>query len=311
MARYSYLKENDIRWIAREYDLAMIDFELIDGGAGNTNYTLRTRQGKYVLTVFEISLARVVKIGQILLLLAEHGFPTTRLLTPTKDSLTTMYKDKPVLLKQYIAGQVYKDLNENMLSQIGTALARLHQLPAPGFLHDKHAYGLQAFPNVIGLNINQEYEAWLAKRLTYLEQRIPPGLPRGLIHGDIFYDNVLFNGEKLKAIIDFEETCRYYHVFDLGMGILGLCIDGSRLALDKARSLVSGYQQTRRLEVREKEALQLFAEYAAIATSYWRFWMYNIHTPIAENANIHWQMVRIAEEIAAIPDRKFLQAVFK
>ena len=52
-------------------------------------------------------------------------------------------------------------------------------------------------------DINPEFEAWATRRMAYLEQRIPPGLPQGLIHGDVFYDNVLFEGQKLAAIIDF------------------------------------------------------------------------------------------------------------
>ena len=102
------------------------------------------------------------------------------------------------MLKTYIAGQVYKDLDETMLCQVGAAIARLHQVPAPDFLPDKHPYGLQVFPSVIGQNINPEYETWLAKRLAYLEQHILPGLPYGLIHGDLFYDNVLFSEKEFK-----------------------------------------------------------------------------------------------------------------
>ncbi len=310
MARYTQLQENDIQKIAGNYDLAVVDFEYIEGGAGNSNYLLRTRQGNYVLTVSELALARAARLGQLLLLLAKYEFPTTRLLPPARGGLTTMYMDKPVILKPHIAGQVCKDLDETMLAQIGAAMASLHQVPAPDFLPDKHAYGRQIFPNVIGQNINPEYEFWLAKRFAYLKQHLPPGLPRGLIHGDLFYDNVLFEGQKFRAIIDLEEACRYYKVFDLGMGILGMCTEGTTIALDKARGLVVGYQQIRMLEEREKEVLQLFVEYAAIATSCWRFWKYHIDTPSPEMADKHCPMVRLAKEVGAIPKERFLAAVF-
>ncbi len=310
MARYTQLQKNDIQKIAGNYDLTVVDFEYMEGGIGNSSYRLRTQQGHYVLTVLEISLARVTRLGQLLLLLAEYQFPTTRLLSPVRGGLATMYMDKPVILKPYIAGQVCKDLDETMLGQIGAAMASLHQIPAPDFLPDKHSYGRQIFPNVIGQNIKPEYEAWLAKQLAYINQHLPPGLPRGLIHGDLFYDNVLFEGEKLKAIIDFEDACRYYKVFDLGMGILGTCTAGTAIDLDKTRSLVNGYQQIRMLEEREKQVLQLFVEYAAIATSCWLFWKYHIHTLNVEKADKHCQMVRLAKEVRAISKARFLDVVF-
>jgi hypothetical protein len=63
------------------------------------------------------------------------------------------------------------------------------------------------------------------------------------------------------------------------------------------------------LEESEKEILQLFVEYAATAVSYWRFWKYNVHTPIPEKADTHWQMVRLAEGINAVPKTRFLAMV--
>ena len=311
MARYVRLQENDIRKIARNYNLTVIDFEPIEGGAANSSYLLQAHRGRYVLTVFdEKPWADVVNLGRLLLQLADYRFPTTRLLCSASGDIAALYRDKPVLLKAYIAGHVCQNLNETMLGQTGAAMARLHRVPPPHFLPDAHPYGRQVFAAVIGQNINPNYEAWLAGRLAHLEQHFPSYLPQGLIHGDLFYDNVLFEKDELSAIIDFEEACCYYKVFDLGMGIVGLCAEKTGLALNKARELVSGYQQIRRLETREKEALQLFVEYAAIATSFWRFWKYNIHTPIAEKADAHLHMVRLAEAIAAIPRARFRDAVF-
>ena len=311
MARYMQLQNTDIEKIAGYYGLTVVNFEPIEGGAGNSSYLLQTRQGSYVLTVFDDkSWAEVVSIGRLLLHLAEYKFPTTRLLAPTKGGVASMYRGKPVLLKAYIVGQVCRDLDETILASIGAAMAHLHQVPAPDFLPDHHPYGRQVFATVIGQNINSEYENWLAGRLTYLEQHLSPELPQGLIHGDLFYDNVLVKENEFRAIIDFEESCHYYKAFDLGMGILGLCTEKRTVALDKARRLVMGYQQVRMLGVREQKALQLFVEYAAIATSFWRFWKYNIHTPVTEKANTHWQMVRLAEAIADIPKARFWEAVF-
>ncbi len=214
------------------------------------------------------------------------------------------------MLKPFIVGQVIQNLDENMENQVGAAMARLHQIPAPEYLPNRHTYGLETFPRIIGQGINLEYENWLAQKYDYFLKTIPAGLPCGLIHGDLFYDNILFEGKKFKAIIDFEDGCRYYHVFDLGMAIVGLCTENAKIILPKVRALIKGYQNIRKLGKAEIEALPLFIEYAATATSSWRFWKYNIDTPTVEKSNKYWEMVRIAKDARTILSEEFIYALF-
>ncbi len=310
MAQYIKLQENEIIEVLRTYNLEQIDYEPIEEGAGNTSYLVRTTQGEYVLTIFEIENIRIVNLCKLLNMLEEHMFSTTRIEKMANGNEITNIGGKSAMLKPVIAGQVVKDLDEDMIAQVGAAMARLHQLPIPDYLPDRHAYGIETFHQAIDQGFNLEYENWLAQRYDFLMQTIPSGLPRGLIHGDVFYDNVLFDGKKFKAIIDFEEACQYYKVFDLGMAVVGLCTEESKVRLPKVRSLVNGYQKIRVLERAEKEILQLFVGYAAIATSSWRFWKYNIDTPIAELSDKHWEMVNIAKDASAIPNEKFMNAVF-
>ncbi|MCP4536864.1 MAG: homoserine kinase [Chloroflexi bacterium] len=311
MANYTKLQKNDIQAIAENYALTIADVESIQGGASNSNYLMHTRQGDHVLTMFEEkTLPEATQMGRLLLSLAEYEFPTVRLVPTREGSIATMYMDKPVIVKPYIVGQVYPELTKSMLQQIGAAMARLHQISVPDFLTDQQPYGIRHLEYVIGKNVDPEYENWAATRLAWLGQRVPSELPRGLIHGDVFCDNVLFVGDELRAIIDFEEVICYYKGYDLGMAIIGLCGEESTITLDKARALVHGYQQVRILEKREKETLQLLTEYAATAVSCWRFWKYYIYAVITENADKHQQMMRLAKEIGDIPRARFLDAVF-
>ena len=117
---------------------------------------------------------------------------------------------------------VVEKLDEDMICQVGAAMASLHEIQSPDYLPGQHAYGLETFLRVMDKGINLEYENWLGQRYDFLMGTIPSGLPRGFIHGDVFYDNVLFDGKKFKALIDFEEACQYYKVFDLGMAVVVL-----------------------------------------------------------------------------------------
>ncbi len=310
MAQYSKLQEKDILGILSEYELDLLGYEPIEQGVGSSNYFVRANRQQYVLTVFEIDHNRVVNICKLLRLLEEVEFPTARIQKLANGDALTSFQGKPVMLKPYIPGQVIKHLDENMVGQVGGVMARLHKIPSPDYLPDEHIYGLETFPHLLEIGIDHAYEDWLAQKYELLRQKIPSGLPRGLIHGDVFWDNVLFEGKIFQALIDFEEPCHYYKVFDLGMAVVGLCTEDPRVRLRKVRSLVEGYQSIRVLEESEKETLQLFVEYAAIATSSWRYWKYNIDTLTPEKSDVHYEMVNIATNAGAIPKAEFMNTVF-
>lgn len=304
------LQAFDIEKITAHYELTVSKWERLSGGDSNSNYLLQTDQERYVLTFFEEkSLDAIVKLGKVLQILSENHFPSNSLVPLPTEEVTLTYKDKPAILKRYISGYVCDVLDNTMLYQVGETMARLHQIPAPDFLPDQHPYGLPLFRSIIGCQINTKYESWLAGQLQYFEQHIADGLPRALIHGDLYYGNILFDGE-LKAIIDFEEVCWYYKVFDLGMAIARLCTQKDRLSLSQARTLVMGYQSRAVLEEQEKESLQIFTEYAATAISCWRFWKYNIDTPQASKAGRYQEMVTLAREIHKISPANFVKRIF-
>ncbi|MCK5222230.1 MAG: hypothetical protein KAR14_11670, partial [Candidatus Aminicenantes bacterium] len=83
------------------------------------------------------------------------------------------------------------------------------------------------------------------------------------------------------------------------------------IILPKVRALVKGYQMIRMLENAEREILQLFVEYAALATSSWRFWKYNIDTPITELSQRYIEMANIAKAAGAISNEKFMKEIYR
>lgn len=150
----------------------------------------------------------------------------------------------------------------------------------------------------------------MEQRYRHIIEKLPSQLPIGLVHGDVFLDNVLFEDEKFKAILDFEDVSRIYKVYDLGMTIVGICTDGKNILFRKVRAFLNGYQKVRLLEEIEKDSLQLCIEWASILTSTWRFWKYNIDMPDADKSEKYKQMVYIAKNANAIPKEEFKMAVF-
>jgi len=311
MATYTQLSQTDIDYITKEYNLDIESFSSIDGGAGNSSYRLCSNERDFVLTVFdEKSYEEVLYLGELLLLLQEYHFSATVPLRLRDSSVVTQYLNKPLMIKEYIYGTVYEELDKNMLGSIGRNLAKLHLIPIPHYLPKQHSYGLEFFSSLTRVGIDPQYEVWLEEQLDILTQSIPIDLPKALIHGDLFYDNVLFLEKKFQAIIDFEEACNYYRVFDLGMAIVGLCRDGKSIDLNKVEALVGGYQEIIELELRERESLQMFSSYAATATSSWRFWKYNIDLKESDNFRKHWDMAELSQNISAIDKERFMQRVF-
>jgi homoserine kinase type II len=310
MAQYTKLSRRDIQEISGKYELKVIDSEPINQGVGNTNYLIRTKGGKYILTIFEIEPIQVVHLSKILCLLEEHKYPAPRIKTTFSGEAITKYKEKAVLIKPYIEGKVEKNLHESGIEQVGTALANLHEIPAPDYLPDQHTYVVKNYPKVIEQELDWNYKEWVKERYGIFLKNMPSRLPIGLVHGDLFYDNILFDGEKLKGILDFESVCRVHKIFDLGMTTVGICTEDTEVKVEKVRALVKGYQEVRLLENREKDSLQMFIECAAILTSTWRFWKYKMDDPGIENPRKHMQMVKIARNVSAIRSEVFMKAVF-
>jgi len=311
MARYSVLVPQQIEYLAGLYDLKIDSYRPMEGGAANSSFLIQAQDGKYVLTVYEDkTMDEVAAMGRILWELEKHRFPTVVVVPTAKGDVGIELEGKPLLVKKFIPGRVEEKLDEAMLFQIGVSMAQLHQIPAPGYSSRQHPYGPEMISQFIGLDLDAEFDSWLSERRDFIEENYPDDLPRALIHGDLFYDNVLFQDGKLKAIIDFEEVCHYFGVFDVGMALVGLYAQDGKFDLSDAHALVAGYLNQGRLDESEKNALQLMVESAAVATSCWRYWKYNYHDPTPERATKHWEMAAFADRVRRIDQERFVEEVF-
>jgi len=218
-----------------------------------------------------------------------------------------LHNEKPVMLKHYIDGDDAADLTGNLLVQLAEEVARLHAIPAPSYLPQSFPYGLSYFPEVTDSNLGHPYVDWLSEKTSYLQQRIPPHLPMALIHGDVFLDNMIVQGDQLMAIIDFEQACHYYRGFDLGMVIVGTCRDRKGISFEKARQFIRGYQKRITLQSIETETLKTFAVYAAVATSFWHFRHHHLRRPEPQLCDKHVEMQTLADIISEYPDSRFTE----
>jgi homoserine kinase type II len=309
MALYARLDKTAVEGLARRFGIGDITaFSIMDGGLENTSYCVETSSARYVLTLWDQkSLKDATKLANLLIHLFDHGIRTSRVVVPPQEPVVVLYDDKPVMLKSYVDGDVTTDLAGNLLVQLGEEMARLHEVPAPSYLPQAFPYGRSHFSEVTNSDLGHSYMDWLSEMRRYLQKRIPQRLPMALIHGDVFFDNMIVQDDQLMAIIDFEEACHYYRCFDLGMVIVGACRDSQGISFEKAGRFIRGYQNKATLQLVERESLKAFTVYAAVATSFWRFRQYHLRRPEPQLQNRHVEMQNLADAISEYPNSRFAE----
>lgn len=308
MEPYTQLDQQAIAQIAQQYAIAPIThFRPLEGGSENSNYYLATKEEAYVLTICESkTFTETEALAKLLFHLEKHQFSTTQIIRNKHGEMVSAFQEKPILLKSYLTGKVVEQFSDKLLVEIGASIARLNQIPAPDYLPTQCAFGIGSFCQLREGKIEHPFVKWLNKMEAYIRLQFHPDLPKGLIHGDIFYSNVIVSDQQLPVIMDFEEACHYYRIFDLGMAIVGLCNQQGKIDLRAAHQLIAGYQKRMPLLALEKEKLKAFTVYAATATAFWRFRQFNVIVPDETRRNRYQEMQNIANQIFAISDAELV-----
>ncbi len=299
MALYTKLNDKIIRQIILQFDIGTIqNWKILQGGSANTNHYLRTSKDQYVLTICERKTeAQTTILANFLKYLEAHQFNTTKIIPNKTGKIVSSYQNKPILLKSYIEGKVKENLGNDLLLKIGKRIAQLHLIPTPDYLPTQFSYGQQAFYQLKEQKIKHSFIDWLDNQHQSILRKLPSSLPKALIHGDIFDNNVVISSNETPIIIDFEEACYYYRIYDLSMAIIGLCQENGLINWATAKLLLQGYQSIITLIPLEKSYLKDFIVYAATATAFWRFRQFNILAPMETYKDTYQAMVRIAEQV--------------
>ncbi|OJJ20840.1 hypothetical protein BKI52_09670 [marine bacterium AO1-C] len=303
MAQYTILQKTAIQAILSRYGIATVtDWKLLEGGSANTNYWISTPEAQLVLTICEAKNAQQTQeLAGLLEYLHQAGFSTSKVIRNLSQQLVEFWEGKPVILKEYLIGQVMESLPSHLLESVGQQLGKLHLLAAPDYVPKTIDYGLEAFAEMETYAPNSVFYIWLKEIQQYVSEYNLPNLPKALIHSDLFYNNIIVDAVQSKAIImDFEEASDYYRVFDLGMTITGVCSQSTEVDLAQVKHLLLGYQQVIQLLDVEIEALQAFIVYAAAATAFWRYRQYHVLNPEPAMQNHYLLMKNLADSVRSL-----------
>ncbi|KAG1647443.1 Homoserine kinase [Nymphon striatum] len=262
MSHYSVLNQADLNEILKQYDIETIDsFSLLSGGSENTNYKVRSGNRKFVLTICEQkTFANANDLAHLLAHLAKHDFETSKVIPNNSGDLVSLWNEKPIMLKNFLDGEIIEDLPNQIIENIGFKMGELHQIAVPDYLPKGLNYGQEYFHETSQYASNSSFTSWLETIHEYIKPYFNENLPKTLIH----------------------KAANYYRIFDVGMTIVGLCSENKKLNLEKMGYLLKGYQQIIALQEAEKKALQAFTVYAAAAMTFWRHRNFNHTNPDPE-----------------------------
>ena len=302
MARYTTLSPGELDRIVSQYSIGRsLKLEEISGGFGNSNFKLITTEGEFLLKVCdEKDSAELNMQISLLQLLHQYAYPTVYPI-PTKDEKQLTHETfGSVMLYPFLQGEQPQS-SPKILAQLGEALAKLHRIPPikglPCF-----AMGIsQMTPFFEEVQDTQfathPFVESLKSQLESMEPQLNASLPTGLLHGDLFLDNTLFDGDEMVAILDFEEGCYDTLLIDVGMTLIGCCYTPQhQLDLEAANRFLDAYNASRPLTESEWKHLDCFVHYAALSIAFWRFRQFNIRRPNPDRANTYQEMLTRSEQ---------------
>jgi homoserine kinase type II len=274
MAVYTDVGEEELGAFLAAYELgALLSFKGIAEGVENTNYLLHTDAGHFILTLYEKRVARAELPFFLGLMehLAARGINCPQPVKTRKGTVLGELAGRPAAIVTFLDGVWVRRPQVGHCGAVGRALAQLHLAGRDFKLHRKNALSLAGWKVLAdGAGDRADKVATGLARLidaeiNHLSSHWPGELPRGVIHADLFPDNVFFLGEELSGLIDFYFACDDILAYDLAICLNAWCFepDGS-YNVTKGKALLSGYTAQRALSADELLTLPLLARGAAL-----------------------------------------------
>ena len=283
MSVYTTVTADELRAWLRGYTVGdLIELRGIAAGIENTNYFVTTSGGSHVLTLFEKLTAQELPYYLNLMAhLAEHGVPSAHPVADRAGNYLGTLNGKPAALVAFLEGSDVTAPAAAQCAAVGTVLARLH---LAGQSYDAvmdnprgPRWWKAVMPDILPF-LSAADAALLSEEVRFQSLRRFPDLPRGVIHADLFRDNVLFAGDRVAGVIDFYFACTDALLYDVAIAVNDWCIaaDG---ALDTARTraFLDAYAAVRPYTPVEPGAWPVMLRAGAL-----RFWvsrLYDFHLP--------------------------------
>ena len=277
MAVYTKINNKDILVLSKNYNIdKIIKFEGIKKGIENTNYLLKTNKKKLILTIFE---KRVQKKDLPFFMSLMEKLNKKKIICPKplkndKDKPLCKIKKKTACVVTFLEGIDKTNLNYKNCFDVGKNIAKFHKITTKMKLFRQNSMSVNKLdillksikfkPNEISPKLKPTLNACLKD----IKNKWPKKLPEGIIHGDLFIDNIFFNKNKFSGFIDFYFSCNDYLMYEIAICINSLCFDKKNnffiMNFKKIQNLIDGYESIRPFSKKEKDALNILCRGAAL-----------------------------------------------
>ena len=273
----------------------LVNLEKLSGGWANSNYKLSLNDNtKRVLKIWDgKTLDEVNYLLSITTYLSDNDVPTPSPIPFSNGEFMVVKDGLAWTLLPFVEG-AWLEPNYSSLHSLGRIQASLHLVIPPVNLKDKYSRGNSLFDKLF--SIANERNEWsdflhmLKSESTRLKQNIGE-LPRGIIHGDLFPDNILGTNDNINSILDFEEVCYDILAFDLVMTFVGCGWENGEPVVERWVALLEGYQSVRMLSHEERDSLSDLHHLATLSIAAWRYWQFVINLPNTEHTGRYLEMI--------------------
>ena len=275
MAVYTKISKKDISLINKKFNVENFkSFKGIKQGIENTNYLLKSKNNNFILTIFE---KRVLKkeipfFMKLMDQLSSLNIICPKPLKNKNGHFLIKLKNKTACIVSFLTGKSKKSLSLKNCCDVGKTVALMHLSTRKIKLFRSNSMGIKKLKPLINkIEFKSEFknlEKFLKINLRDINKNWPKKLPHGIIHGDLFIDNIFFKKNNLSGIIDFYFAANDYFMYEIAICVNALCFDqlNSEFYLNKkkVKSLIKGYEKIRKLSNKENKSLNILCRGAAL-----------------------------------------------
>ena len=274
MAVYTDITEGELEAFLREYEIGtLMSYKGIAEGSENSNFLLHTSGGTFILTLYErrVEASDLPFFLGLMQHLAQKGVSCPLPVVRRDGGMIGSLAGRPAAIITFLEGVWVRRPNAGHCRELGKALAELHvaghdfPLSRPNALSVAGWHDLWAAARPRADEVEPGLAAEVDADFAAIDGNWPIDLPSGVIHADLFPDNVFFLGEKLSGLIDFYFACNDFYAYDVATCLNAWCFEKDfAFNQTKGRALLSGYQSVRPLSDGEKAAMPLLARGSAL-----------------------------------------------
>ena len=277
MAVYTKLNKDKIEKILSKYNLGKLEsFEGIKEGIENTNYFLLVNKKKFILTIYEkrVKPKDLPFFSDLMSSLNKANFKCPAPILNNKNNTISDFDGKKLMIVSFLDGKAKQNLSPDNCKSIGVETAKMHELTKNLRLKRQNDLSVQSWRKLFDVvkdkcsKIHKDLPKLIEENLDDVEKNWPQNLPKGIIHADLFHDNIFFIQDKFSGVIDFYFSCEDYFAFEIAICFNALCFDGLKNNLSfnvtKAKNFIDGYTSVRKLTNEERESIKVLSQGAAL-----------------------------------------------